>query len=204
MQNFSSVNGNIMKKLKLKEIADISSGYQFRKRPPEFSSGEIRYIQMRDVNDSNEINMDSVIFIDLDESSIQSKQLLENDILFKNRGSINNAAVFNIEEVAIASHQFQIIRLNSNIILPQYLHWYLNHTIAQSYFKSNAAGTATPIIQKKVIEELEVIIPTLDEQEKIINLHSLLEKYTGLMKKQIDNYAILVNTALSNHLKDNE
>jgi len=189
-----------VKKVYLKDIADINSGYQFRKKSPEFSSGDIRYIQMRDVNDYNQINMDSVICVDLDVASIQSKQLFENDILFKNRGSIYNAALCNIQEVAIASHQFQIIILKSNMVLPQYLHWYLNHTIAQSYFKSNATGTATPIIQKKVIEELEVIIPSLNEQEKIINLHSLLERYTDLMNKQIDNYSLLINEAISNYL----
>ena len=193
-----------MKKVKLKDIADINSGYQFRKRPPEFSSGDIRYIQMRDVNDSNQITLDSAIYVDLDEASVQSKQLLVNDILFKNRGSINNAAIFEIKEVAIASHQFQVIRLNSNIIQPQYLHWYLNHTIAQLYFKSNATGTVTPIIQKKVIEELEVIIPSLNEQEKIINLQLLLEKYTGLMKKQVENYSLLINEAMTNYLNRTE
>lgn len=196
------MNGNIMKKVKLNEIADINSGYQFRKRPPGFSSGDIRYIQMRDIDDSNKIHMDSVIFIDLDEASFQSKQLIENDILFKNRGSINNAALYNTEEAAIASHQFQIIRLNSNIILSQYLHWYLNHAIAQSYFKSNTTGTTTPIIQKKVLEELEVIIPSLEDQEKIINLNSLLEKHTDLMKNQIEKYTILINTTLNNYLKE--
>lgn len=192
--------------VKLRDIVYIYSGYQFRKSPPEYSSGNVKYIQMRDINENAALNMEAVICIDIDTNSntYKSKELQMNDILFKNRGSINTAAIFKHSQTAVASHQFLIIRLQSDIILPEFLQWFLNHSTSQSYFKSNATGTGTPIIQKKVIEDLEVIVPTIVDQKKIIKLSSLLGRYTDLLNKQIEKYSVLINTTLNNYLNKTE
>ena len=66
------------KVIRLQNVAKIISGYQFRNDSLELSSGDWKFIQMRDVDSDNMIIPDSVIDVDLSlkESSVD-KYLLK-------------------------------------------------------------------------------------------------------------------------------
>jgi restriction endonuclease S subunit len=184
------------KKYRLRDLAEILTGYQFRKEQPVSSHGSIKFIQMRDIDKDNRINEKSVInvHLDIDDNQLNTRYLLlQNDIIFKNRGWNNTAAIYNLDwPSAIASHQFIIIRPHYNTVLPEYLLWYINNK-AQAYLKSNASGTTTLLIQKKAIEEMEVIVPSIQTQKKIIGIIKLNKRYNELQKRQIELQTIYIN-----------
>ncbi len=191
------------KVIHLQNVAQINSGYQFRNDSPELSSGDWKFIQMRDVDSDNTIIPDAVIDVDpkLKESSVDKYLLKTGDILFKNRGAKNGAALYNLDwPKTIASHQFLVIRLTDAGIIPEYLAWYINSETARLYFKQQAAGTTTLLVQKRTLEELEVIVPPIDVQENIIKIGSLQRREKKLIERRIQLKSKYVDNILSEYI----
>jgi restriction endonuclease S subunit len=186
--------------IQLQDFAQINSGYQFRNEFSELPPGDWKFIQMRDIDSGNIINPDSVIGIDFKiKDSTSDKYLLKKgDILFKNRGAKNSAAVFNLDwPQVIASHQFLIIRLTDAGIIPEYLAWYINSETARSYFKQQAAGTTTLLVQKRTLEELEIVVPAIDSQKNIIRIESLQRKEKSLIERRMELHSKYIESVLS-------
>lgn len=68
------------------------------------------------------------------------------------------------------------IRANSNIILDEYLHIYLNSQKMRQYFKDNASGTSgsMPKINHKVLLNADIEVPSLEKQRQLIDEYNCL------------------------------
>ena len=158
----------------LPEIADIKQGYQFRKSIELMPSGNYQVIQMANINNQLRIDWKSLFSVGID--NIKNEYLLsKNDILFCARG-INNYNILidqNIKDIIVCS-QFLVIKLKSNSILPAYLSWYLNQPEVVLYFKKNTYTSTVPLINKSALENLEILLPPLEDQALISNINQLV------------------------------
>lgn len=191
------------KVIRLQNVAKIISGYQFRNDSIELSSGDWKFIQMRDVDSDNMIISDSVIGVDLSlkESSVDKYLLKIGDILFKNRGAKNGAALYDLGwPKTIASHQFLVIRLIDAGIVPEYLAWYINSETARLYFRQQAVGSTTLLVQKRTLEELEVIVPPIDVQKNIIKIQSFYRREKNLIERRMQLKSKYIDNVLSEYL----
>lgn len=91
---------------------------------------------------------------------------------------------------------FFIIRVKSDKILPEYLAWYINQKPAQTYFLKHSPGTVIPVITSKNLGNLDVSIPTLYIQKKIIEIHKLSIREAYLTKKILYKKKRLIETLL--------
>ena len=110
------------------------------------------------------------------------------DILFVGRG-YRIFAVLVDEDLTqtVASPHFFILRIKSEkLVRPDYLAWYINHTRAQRYFSKHVAGTALPHINRQTLEDLPVILPPLQVQERIVNAHRCRLKEKALLETLIE------------------
>ncbi|HAU1979701.1 TPA: restriction endonuclease subunit S [Legionella pneumophila] len=185
--------------LDLVNISTISAGYSFRGKIPELKNSGVYCVQMKDINETYNVNWRTVI-----ETILPSRQsqvsLQSGDILFAARGQRNYAALIDAElkeRLAIAAPQFFVIRLNVPDVLPEYIAWFLNQTIAQRYFLSNAEGSTTPSIRRQVLEATPIILPTLKQQKTIIELAKTISKEKQLADKMIANGELLMQTLLN-------
>ncbi|HAT8721403.1 TPA: restriction endonuclease subunit S [Legionella pneumophila] len=185
--------------LELINISTISAGYSFRGKIPELKNSGIYCVQMKDINETYNVNWSTVI-----ETILPSRQsqvsLQSGDILFAARGQRNYAALIDAdlkERLAIAAPQFFVIRLNVPDVLPEYIAWFLNQTIAQRYFLSNAEGSTTPSIRRQVLEATPIILPTLKQQKTIIELAKTISKEKQLADKMIANGELLMQALLN-------
>ncbi|PID29734.1 MAG: hypothetical protein CR982_02075 [Candidatus Cloacimonadota bacterium] len=160
--------------MKVKNLANIQMGYSFRSRLDTSESGKIAVIQMKDLMDSNIVSCENLVKIDLD--SIKEHHLAKKgDLVFRSRGHITTAAVL-IEDpgkAVVAAPLLRIRVTNPDKIIPEYLNWYINQREAQIFLNSRAKGTVQKMISKQAIEELEVVVPTLEKQKKIVELFKL-------------------------------
>jgi len=159
--------------MKLNELTTIFSGHLFRFKIENSPFGKYRVIQMRNINNDYTINYAGLPRVEI--NSIRNEQIInKNDIVFRCRGNNNFASIIDCEiENIIADTHFLIIRIKSNIISPEYLAWYLNQKPAQMYFLKNAQGTVIPLITAKILGSLEVTIPDLQTQNKIVELSKI-------------------------------
>ena len=185
-------------KARLSEIVEIKSGYLFKSRIVNDSYGQVRVIQLKDIDDNGAIYMNKLLTVS-DKEVKGADFLRKGDIIFKSKSARHTAAVFNDDSNnAIITVHFFLLRLKTDQILPAYLAWYINQKPAQRYFKTKAGGTRIPIVTKKILEELEVSIPSLPTQEKIVAVNNLFIKEKKLLTELKEKREILVNTSLLN------
>jgi len=185
-------------KIKLLKIAEIKSGYLFKSRIINDRYGKIKVIQLKDIDDNGVIHMNKLLTIS-DEEIKGADFLKKGDIIFKSKSARHIAAVFNEDSNnTIVTVHFFLLRLKTDQILPEYLAWYINQKPAQRYFKTNAGGTRIPIVTKKILEELEVVVPSLSTQEKIAAVNNLFMKEKKLLTELKEKKEILINISLLN------
>lgn len=180
------------KKSLLKRIvipAGIASGYSFRGKIKGSLNGDLRVVQLKDMeNDYSDIG-DDCIFVD--GSGIKEKYYLEvGDILFISKGANNFATVYDLKDgvATVASSVFYVIKVDASKANPYYVAWYINKKKVQQYFTTHASGTYSLSINKEVVEDIPVILPPLDIQRKIAKVAELAKKeqyiYTTLKEKR--------------------
>lgn len=170
-------------KTTLKHIASIQTGV-FAKPVPD---GDVIYLQAKHFDEAGQISVE--LHPDLMADTIPERHLLrQGDVLFAAKGTKNFAAVYNLEEPAVASTSFFVIRLENEFrhrILPEFLVWLMNHPVAQAYLKGQAMGSSIVSISKGVLEELEISIPNIATQEIILKISNLRNKEIRL-KQQLE------------------
>jgi len=192
--------------LKLKHVASISAGYPFRGKIKESSRSGIVAVQMKDVSPVTGVNWATCIETTL-EGKRQPDFLSNGDILFASRGSHNYAALVGGKPeqegaLAVASPHFYQVRCESELILPEYLAWFLNQKPCQRYFEQNSEGTLTKSIRRNVLEDAVIAVPSLDKQQMIIGLSETLAEERKLVERLIDNGETLMNSIAKDLLNE--
>ena len=170
---------------KIKEIASIQTGTYAQ----SVINGDIIYLQSKHFNENGQLR--SKLHPEVLRDNISERHILKpGNVLFAAKGTKNFATLFEEKnDPAIASTSFFVIRLKkfiNEIILPEYLVWFLNHSRTQNYLKGNAIGTSIASISKSVLSDLEISIPDLKTQDCIIKIANLRMKEKALLQ-QLEN-----------------
>ncbi len=173
---------SIKKTEKLKNIATISLGTQFRSRIEASPTGDFRVISMKDLGQDNTVNLNKTVRIKYE--NMPSNQLAKvGDIIFRSRGQTNTAAIIDqeVENTIIAAPLFRI-RADTQAVIPAFLLWWINQPATQAYLNSRAKGTSLKMIGKQELADLEVTLPPLEQQHKIAELFRLTQKEQRLLE----------------------
>lgn len=120
------------------------------------------------------------------DSKIERHLLQENDILFAAKGLNNFAVVYKRSTgQAVASSSFIIVRLPDDEhpeVVPEYLAWYLSHHPEVKLFHKQL-GTTIPSISISKLGTLEVDIPTIEQQNRIVAIQQLRNQEKQLVRE---------------------
>lgn len=163
----------------IKNITNIQTGL-FAKPS---GKGEVVFLQSRHFDEYGQLL--TTLHPDLMAEGISEKHFLRpGDVLFAAKGTKNFAAVYeHHNEPAVASTSFFVIRLTNKNVLPEYLAWFLNSSIAQTLLKGQALGTSIPSISKQVLENLEITVPGIETQKAILQITKLRQKEKALRQE---------------------
>ena len=78
--------------MKLSELADVRMGYPFRSRLEPDPMGNVAVIQMKDIDEANQVRAEGAIRVALAGSKAHHHLLRAGDLLFRSRGRSNGAA----------------------------------------------------------------------------------------------------------------
>ncbi len=122
-----------------------------------------------------------------------NKSLLKpNDVILAGKGHRTFAWAYQPEfGKAIPSSLFYIIRTKSSEILGTYLAQFLNSEKIQYNLKLIGAGATITSIPKKELEQIGIIIPSIKEQQRIVNLIKLLDEDIKLTQKLLEKRTAL-------------
>ncbi|HIF9160817.1 TPA: restriction endonuclease subunit S [Photobacterium damselae] len=188
-------------KVNLKKIASVQMGHSFRSKLEPDANGNISVIQMKDLTEDNRLNAQELVQITMQDLK-EHHRVKHNDLVFRSRGQTNTAALIDQElNDAVIAAPLLRIRVENDSVIPAYLCWFINQPSSQAVLQSKAAGTAVRMIGKPALEDLEIVLPSLDVQKKIIEIYQLSINEQKLMnalakKKRTFTESILMNLAM--------
>lgn len=144
-------------------------------------------------------------FIELDDKN--KKYLLgENDVILAGKGHRTFAWAYKASfGKAVPSSLFFIIKAKPHEILSSYLAHYLNSEKVQYNLKLIGAGATITSIPKKELEQITIAIPSLEEQQRIVNLIELMDKEVRLTQELLSKRIALkkgvINTLINNQIQ---
>lgn len=185
--------------MKLGELADIRMGYPFRSRLEHDPKGNVSVIQMKDVDAADLLHAEGAIRVSLPAGK-GHHLIQEGDLVFRSRGRSNTVALVAapIENAVLAA---PMLLIHPRVVLPSYLHWFINAPETQAKLAALAEGTSVRMVSKDSLKELEVPLPSKACQRRIVELATLVQKEQMLManiaaqrKKLVER--ILMNSAI--------
>lgn len=177
-------------------------GYSFRARLEASEGGGVAVIQMKDLLDNNTVGCDGLVRINM-EAMKEHHLAQRGDLVFRSRGSLTTAAVL-LEDPGKAVVTAPLLRIRvtkKDLVLPEYLNWYISQRDAQIFLTSRAKGTVQKMISKQAIEDLEVALPSLEKQKNIVELAMLIAREKALLHKMADKREQYISTVLMQFAK---
>jgi hypothetical protein len=183
--------------MKLKQVATIEAGYPFRGKIPDVQSAEVVVVQMKDVSVLGGVDWSVCARTNLT-GKREPAWLQSGDILVAARGSQNYAvlidsAVPQQKIRAVAAPHFFVLSVKNNVVLPEYLVWFLNQQPCQRYFEQNAEGSLTKSIRRGVLEEVPIAVPPLAKQQLIVKLANTIRQEQQVLEQLVSNGERLMN-----------
>lgn len=183
--------------MSLRQVAEVISGVFLKPSP----SGEVVYLQVKDIlMTSSEKTASRVDY----SYKLDNYLLKKGDLMFAGKGSTYLCEVFGLDVPAVLSTSLYAIRLHTDIVSPQYLCWYMNHPNVVAKIMTSRVGSGTPMIHKPTLENLEIIIPDKDTQQRIVELSELQKKEESLLKSIAEKRVLVTNQILMNEIKNNK
>lgn len=187
---------------KLSDLVELRAGHPFRGSVPAVADGNAYALQMRDVSPDAGVAWDRLVRTELDTRK-SPDWLQRGDVVFVARGMRNYALC--LDEVplpTVCSQYFFLLRMRSAPLLPEFLAWQINRAPAQRYLASNAEGSDQLSIRRGVLEDLPLVVPSMEQQQRIVALgraarreRQLLEQLIINGEKQLDALAYELHTA---------
>lgn len=174
---------------KLDSIAEIRMGATLRGRDATrpVPDGRFSFLRIGDISRDGTFDQEGLVRIDPKESISEALVLRTGDVLFPNRGTRTTALSFPGASVpTIAGSQFFILRPDPKKVLADYLSWFLRSEIAHQHFEGRRKGSYVQIIQRKDLGELEMPLPSLADQGKIVEIAQLAQRERTLSEKLTD------------------
>lgn len=162
----------------LSAICSIFPGFTARARlEPADESGGVLTIQLRDIAQNGATDFTRLSRVAL--SDVSEKYFVRSgDLVFRSRGDWSAASAIgaDLPEPALAIMPIFILRPNADVVDAEYLAWAINQAPAQRHFDLAAQGGNMRMISRAALETLDLEIPPLQTQRRIVEVHRLADR----------------------------
>ncbi|MCI5637020.1 MAG: restriction endonuclease subunit S [Sarcina ventriculi] len=173
----------------LTNIRNISSLVTKGTTPKKYEDNGINFVKVENIHDNLISNISSYISGDTHNKELKRSILKENDILFSIAGALGRTAIVKKSILPANTNQANaIIRIENldNIDL-YYLLNRLNHTDITNYINKCQSVGAQPNLSLEQVNNINISLPSINEQNKIGNMLFLLDKKIELQSKKIED-----------------
>jgi hypothetical protein len=158
----------------LSDLAFVQVGHALRNSIPDERKGSIAMIQMRDAKPQSLAHPESLTRISL--PRVPKRHLLQaGDLVFRARGATHHAWVITPPEtptICLAP----LVRIHihdQSCLLPAYLQWFINLNETQQTLARFSHVNRNHTVGTKALKDLEVVLPDIERQQKIVEAHAL-------------------------------
>lgn len=182
----------------LGQIARVSAGYALRGSASALPDGDVLFVQLQHVDVDADIDWREVPAVSLP-SRREPCWLTSDDLIFSARGTRTLAyPLAHVPGPAVCAPQFFVVSPERpEEVLPEYLAWQINQRPGQEYLAQRATGTTVPNIKRQALEEMPIVLPSIEVQRTLVGLwrsarseRALLSRLIENRKRQLDALAI--------------
>ena len=179
-----------MKKVRLGDVCEVISGSTPKTGFAEYWDGEYKWITPAELNEETYIINDSVRHIT--ELGIQKtglKSFPEGTVILSSRAPIGKTAIAGCEMYCNQGFKNLIC---SNEIYNKYLYFFLSSKT--EYLNSLGRGATFKEISKKIVENIEISLPNIEEQKIIAEQFEQLNELFKIKNKELKEIDELVKS----------
>lgn len=169
--SFDNVGGQEVEWKKMSEVCEIYDGTH---QTPKYQSGGIPFISVENIKDIYGSNK----YISLEDYESYKIKPKVGDVFMTRIGSIGVCAVFTKQADIAYYVSLALLRPNKEILDSRYLKHFIESAIGRKELGKRILHNAVPIkINKSDIGKVKLLIPSLEEQQRIV---SILDRFESL------------------------
>lgn len=173
LHTHTHTHGYLLKNIKYYKLNEIAQIYDGTHQTPKYKNKGIPFISVENIKDIYNSNK----YISIEDYNKYKIKPMINDIFMTRIGSIGKCAVFYEQEDVAYYVSLALIRPDSKIINSYYLKYLIESIIGKKELRKRTLINAVPIkINKEDIGKIILPIPSLDVQEKIVNILERFDK----------------------------
>lgn len=186
----------------LSDLADIRTGLTLRGPDASRRTDKegLHLLRISDITEHGRIEIESSHLLDRALGDDPRYRVAPDDILIANRGTRMTAAFVPEGLEAIASGQLFIVRVTSQQVTPEYLHWFLNLAKTQALLSSHARGSYVKTLSISVVRRLPVPVIPLELQAKLCALSDLAARERELLRILAEKRELLLQSTFTHIL----
>jgi restriction endonuclease S subunit len=187
--------------LKISDFTNISSGVVVTSKNRQHGTNGPVIIQAGDVQDDGSISEPE--FSLKEHANLEGQALTIQDVLLISRGQQNRAIPVRDEQVGmVASNSFLVIMVLANHgVMPEYLAWFLNSEKGQKRLSEVRRGSNIMYISKKGLSGIEVDVPDMNDQKRIVEMVHLKSREQEILKQIAGNRKKLIEQVMFNYIQ---
>ena len=170
IERFSLPDNNV-KGYRLGIIGDVISDVHYGTSAKASGDGKYIYIRMNNITYEGTLDLADVKRIDVADSELENYVVRYGDVLFNRTNSrdlVGKTCVFDRKEPMIIAGYIIRLRMNGQV-LPEYLSLFMNTRYAKKLLLGMAKGAVGQAnINAKELQEIQIIIPPIDEQVQFL------------------------------------
>ncbi len=167
-------------KYKLSEIMDIIGGGTPKTSKQEYWNGDIPWLSVKDFNNDYRyvyVTEKTITQAGLENSS--TRMLKRNDTIISARGTVGEMAM--IPFPMAFNQSCYGLRAKEDIVAPEYLYYLVKHNVGA--LQKNTHGSVFDTITRETFSGIEVVLPSLEEQMKVVSVLSDVDDKIELNNK---------------------
>lgn len=186
---FKDTNGNnfpIWKEKNLKDICDIKGGKRIPKGYSlQTSKNEYPYITVSDMNNGS-VNLENIKYVPIEViKQIKNYTISSSDIYISVAGTLGLVGIIP-KELENANLTENANKLTNITCVQKYLYYYLHSDYLYKLIKNVQTNNAQPKLAIYALKTFNVKLPSKEEQEKITNFLSLIDKKIEVTKIELE------------------
>ena len=197
----------MIKTVRLEELASVRGGKRLPKGVNLITTPNSHpYIRVRDLNNRHtlELNADFEYVDDESQKSIARYIVDRGDIVLSIVGTIGLVAIVgdSLHHANLTENCVKLTQLNG--VNRDYLYYFLKSELGQAEIAKGTVGAVQAKLPIKNIQAIEVVLPSLGQQEKIASILAAIDYKIEANEKINDNLYEMVNAYYTSLFKDVE
>jgi type I restriction enzyme S subunit len=175
-------------------------------RTPKYVPDGIPFLSVKNVRE-NGFDLSDIKYISPEEHKELIKRCRpeKDDIIYTKVGTIGIAQVNTLNFDFSVFVSLAVLKLKKDLVKPKFVEYMLNSPPARNQAYSRTRGAANKNLVIKDIEPIEIPLPPLSEQKRIVayldDLREKIEKLKQLQQKQLEELTELKNSILEKAFK---